>query len=276
LNDRIATDVQVERCLQWIRQLTGGLVEDLRTLSAAAWDGPTNCPPWRVRDLAAHLVSSSEGFVQNIRRGLAGSVEPPANNEAAQRRRLELESSDSETVARALAATTAEFIELYAGLRESQLAAICFHRRANRSVRWYAAHRLAEVTFHRWDLHSSLGRLPTFEEDVAALLLPTLLESNAPSTYAAGLSSERGRGERYALAVANDPSARWLVTIDPDKLEAQRVAMPADLTITGSAATLALLAYGRLDLTTALRSGAAQVDGRAALAERFALIFPRP
>jgi hypothetical protein len=219
---------------------------------------------------------SSEGFVQNIRRGLAGVVEPPADNEAAQLRRLELESSDSGTVARALAATSTELIELYAGLRESQLEAICFHRRGNRSVRWYAAHRLAEVAFHAWDLQFSLGRSPTFEEEVAALLLPTLLESNAPRTYAAGLSSERGRGERYALAVADHASARWLVTIDPDKLEAHRGAMPADLTITGSAATLALLAYGRLDLTTAVRSGAAQVDGSAALAERFALIFPRP
>ena len=42
--------------------------------------------------------------------------------------------------------------------------AICFHRRGNRSVRWYAAHRLAEVAFHSWDVQVSLDRDPTFYE----------------------------------------------------------------------------------------------------------------
>ncbi len=204
------TDVQVERCLRWVRWLSNALVEDLGRLTPAVWDGPTNYPPWRVRDLAAHAVSSGEAFVQHIRRGLAGLVDPRPGAEANQRRRLELEAADPTAVARALAATTTEFIELYAGLQESQLGALCFHRRGNRSVRWYAAHRLAEVAFHVWDLQRSLGESPTSDEEVAALLLPTILESNAPRTYAAGLSAERGRGERFALAVVDDRSARWL------------------------------------------------------------------
>jgi uncharacterized protein (TIGR03083 family) len=272
----LVTDAPVKRCLTWVRRLSNALVEDLGRLTPALWDGPTNCPPWRVRDLAAHVVSSGEAFVQNIRRGLAGSVDPPPDAEANQRRWLELVAVDPTAVARALAATTTEFIELYAGLQESQLGALCFHRRGNRSVRWYAAHRLAEVAFHAWDVQLSLGQSPTFDEEVAALLLPTLLESNAPRTYAAGLSAERGRGERFALAVVDDRSARWLVTIDPDKLDAQRGDMAADLTITGSAATLALLAYGRLDLPSLARSGAVQLEGASALADRFALVFPRP
>ena len=72
------------------------------------------------------------------------------------------------------------------------------HRRGNRSVRWYAAHRLAELAFHAWDFQVSTGQTPTLDEQVALLLLPTLLESNVPRTYAAGLSTERGAGERYA------------------------------------------------------------------------------
>ena len=112
---------------------------------------------------------------------------------------------------------------------------------------------------------------------VAALLLPTLLESNAPRTYAAGLTPQRGSGERCLFVVGDDPLARWLVTIDPDKLEAQRGYGRADLTITGPAATLALLVYGRGDdLGTLGRSGAVRLEGDLALADRFALIFPRP
>ena len=143
-------------------------------------------------------------------------------------------------------------------------------------MRWYAAHRLAEIAFHSWDLQFSAGQQPTLRNDVAALLLPTLLESNMPRTYAAGLSREPGKGERYLLAVADDPSARWLMTIGPDKLEAVRGDAAPDLTISGSASALALLAYGRLELPSAVASGALQVDGDPALVDRFALIVPRP
>src|SRR5438067_460809 len=109
---------------------------------------------------------------------------------------------------------------------------------------------------------------------MAALLLPVLLESNAPRTYAAGLSAERGSGERYLLAVADDPSARWLVTIHPDRLDAARGDRLADATLTGSAATLALLAYGRHDLGDLVQAGRLRIDGDAAIAARFPKVFP--
>jgi hypothetical protein len=167
---------------------------------------------------------------------------------------------------------TDEFESLYAGLSESQLDTICFHRRGNRSIRWYAAHRLAEVTFHGWDLDVSLGRPASVADDVALLLLPTLLESNVPRTYAAGLSQERGQGERYLLAVDGEPTARWLVTIKPETLEVVRGDGAADLSITAEASTLALLVYGRAEL----KSCGAVLEGDRALVERFATTFPRP
>src|SRR3982074_1540475 len=104
-------------------------------LSSEQWNGPTNCPPWRVRYIAAHVVTSGEGFIGNIRQGLAGSVEPGIGSEERQRRQGELEAADPATVARALQAVTLEFGALYVGLQEPELSAICFHRRGNRSVR---------------------------------------------------------------------------------------------------------------------------------------------
>jgi uncharacterized protein (TIGR03083 family) len=274
----MSTDPHVARCLSSIRELSDALVRDLLALSPEAWDGPTNCAPWRVRDLAAHVVTSGEGFVASIRQGLAGSVEPSVSTDERHRRQAELEAADARTVARALQAVTVDFVGLYDNLQEHELSAICFHRRGNRSVRWYAAHRLAEVAFHSWDVQFSLGREPKLDEQVAALLLPTLLESNAPRTYAAGLTPQRGTGERYLLVVVDHPSARWLVTIDPEKLEARRGgdAADAEMTITGSAGVLALLVYGRFELRSLAQSGAVRLDGDLALTDRFALIFPRP
>jgi uncharacterized protein (TIGR03083 family) len=262
--------VNVPRCLDWIQRLSDALVDELRQLPAVGWDGPTNCPPWLIRDLASHIALSGQGFVRNIRRGLAGSVEPPPPGE--NHARL----GSAEEVADALAATTREFIELYDGLSEQQLETICYHRRGNRSVRWYAAHRLAELAFHRWDLQTSLNQSPEFVEEVAELLLPILLESNAPRTYAAGLSKERGQGERYGLAATGKADLRWLVTISPDALTAEQGAGEADLTITASAATLALLIYGRYDLQAGAASSGVHVQGDTNLVERFARVFPRP
>src|ERR1700704_2404527 len=105
----MSTDPQVERCLSSIRELSDALVRDLLALSPEAWDGPTNCAPWRVRDLAAHIVSSGEGFVDSIGQGLAGSVEPSVGIEERHRRHAELQSADSEMVARALQAVTVAF-----------------------------------------------------------------------------------------------------------------------------------------------------------------------
>ena len=248
-----------------LRERSDDLSGQIAAFSPSEWQAETNCPPWLVHDLATHLVTSGEGFLRSIRNGLAGSVEPPAARHAEQAEAV------ASAIAAALSRVTDEFEAVYAGLSETQLDTVCWHRRGNRSIRWYAAHRLAEVSFHGWDLEKSLGRPAHFSDAVAKLLLPTLLESNVPRTYAAGLSQARGSGERYLLQVSGDPSAGWLVTIEPDALNVTRGDGPADLRVTAPAADLALLVYGRADLSTF-----GGIDGDPTLVERFARVFPRP
>ncbi|HEY1298821.1 MAG TPA: maleylpyruvate isomerase family mycothiol-dependent enzyme [Chloroflexota bacterium] len=259
------TDSGVSRCLAGIRERSLAIAGVVRRLSSEQWEGSTNCPPWRVSELATHILTSGQGFVRSIRRGLDGVVEPVSGAVHA------VEGGPPE-VAEALVRVTDEFEALYDGLLDAQLETICFHRRGNRSIRWYAAHRLAEVTFHGWDLDVSLGNPAAVDSAVALLLLPMLLESNVPRTYAAGLSAERGRGERFLVCLEGDRSAQWLVTIGPEALLVTRGDAPADLTITADAPTLALLVYGRADLA----SCGAKLDGDLGLVERFARIFPRP
>lgn len=265
--------MSVAACLTALRQRSDELIRVIASLSPAAWQGETNCPPWRVHDLAAHLASSGEGFVASIQRGLAGDVEPPARSS----RQADLAAAEPPVVAAALSNVTDAFEALYAGRSDEELETICWHRRGNRSMRWYAAHRLAEVAFHGWDLETSLGQSPRFDQATARLLLPTLLESNVPRTYAAGLSAERGAGERYLLQVADAPDLAWLVTIGPDALEVERRAdLPqlndgVTLVVTAAASDLALLVYGRADL-----GSVADLRGSRELAQRFDRVFPRP
>jgi hypothetical protein len=120
----MSSDPNVERCLSLVRELSDALVEQLLVVSARAWDGPTNCAPWRVRDIAVHLVSSGEGFAASIRRGLAGSVEPGDVSEARQRRQAELEAANAQAIGRELKTVTDEFTGLYAGLQDQELIAV--------------------------------------------------------------------------------------------------------------------------------------------------------
>ena len=271
------TKADVDRCLRALRALSSSLSGEVRSLTPDQWAGETNCSPWQIRDIVAHLVTSGDGFRQSVERGLAGTLEPPSSADR-ERRQAELVASSAAIVADALDGVTDSFERVLGSLDEAGLSTVAFHRRGNRPARWFAAHRLAEVAFHRWDFQTSLGQAAVFDEDVAALLLPTLLESNAPRTYAAGLSAERGTGERFLLAVAHDPSARWLITITPDRLEAVPGAADADVdaTITGPAAALALLAYGRQSLADLEQAGTLRLGGNRDIAARFPRIFPRP
>ena len=250
--------------LDAIRAISGELSQQIAAIPSVDWEGPTNCPPWTIRELATHMVTSGQGFVASVRNGLAGSTEPLT--------RSTLEATDPQTLARALDLVTEEFVSLYEGLADEQLETVCFHRRGNRSVRWYAAHRLAELAFHRWDLETSLGGRPILDRGVARLLLPMLLESNVPRTYAAGLSAERGRGERYLLQVPDEPDLQWTVKIDPDALSVTPGRGNVDATISAPAGALALLVYGR----ATLEDPRIRAEGDPEVLRRFQRVFPRP
>jgi uncharacterized protein (TIGR03083 family) len=270
------TEIDVEGCLHAIDETSAELELEIRALPADVWTGPTNCPPWRVNDLVGHVVDSGHRFAASIRRGLAGSVDPPTGSDARLSGMAALADGNPATAASALREITDEFASLYAGLDEDGLSAICYHRRGDRPVRWYAAHRLVEVALHSWDLQLSLHRQPVLPEHVAGLVLPTLLESNAPLMYAAGLSEDRGNGERYSLAVDGDPNASWLMTFYPDQLVTRREDAPADVTLIAAAADLVLLVYGRAELPVLTGSGHLHLNGDRALADRLPRLFPKP
>ncbi len=270
------TEIDVQGCLDAIDESSAALEREIRAMPAEVWAGPTNCPPWQVCDLVGHVVDSGHRFAASIRRGLAGSVDPPAGPDARLGGMAALAEEKPATVASALRDVTNEFAGLYAGLDDDGLSAPCYHRRGNRPVRWYAAHRLVEVALHSWDLHLSLHQEPVLPERVAGLVLPTLLESNAPLMYGLGLAEDQGQGERFSLAVEGDPAASWLMTFYPEQLVAQREEAPADVTLTATAADLVLLVYGRADLPNLSRSGRARLDGDPALADRLPRLFPKP
>jgi uncharacterized protein (TIGR03083 family) len=267
----MSSDPDVRRSLGYIRDVTRRLRDELAGLPPEAWDGPTNCPPWSVRQLVAHVISSGEGFRLSVERGVAGLPEPPRPEER-ERRMDELSAATAEERIEALDRVTDAIEDLYGRLDARQLEAICYHRRGNRSAHWYVRHRLGEVAFHTWDLQHSLDRDARFDEEIATFLLPTLIESNLPRIYPSG----PGGVGRFRLTVEGEPAASWLLTASPERLDVARGDGAADVTITASPAALALLVYGRAGLADLERDGRVRVEGDRALAARFHAIFATP
>jgi uncharacterized protein (TIGR03083 family) len=268
----MAAHPEVDDSLRYIRAETERLRDALRDLPAAVWDQPTSCPPWRLRHLIAHVITSGESFKLSVERGVSGLTEPAMPEDDRARRIEQASEAPPEQLIAALDRVTAEVEQLYERLDADQLEAICYHRRGNRSARWYVQHRLGEVAFHRWDVQRSLGRQAALDGEVAAFLLPMLLESNVPRIYPSGPRAEG----RLRLTVEGARASSWLLSATPERLEVQRDGGRAELTITASPAVLALLVYGRANLFEQERRGRARLEGDRALAMRLRSIFPGP
>jgi uncharacterized protein (TIGR03083 family) len=268
----MAARPDVDRALGHIRAISRELHDELAELPPEAWELPSSCPPWSVRQLVAHVVTSGETFRLSVERGVAGVAEPALPEAERERRIREAAELPPAELLDRLKQVTTELEALYERLSADQLEAICYHRRGNRTARWYIQHRLGEVAFHAWDLRRSLGCDAAFPEDVAELLLPTLLESNLPRIYPLG---PRGEGRFRLVAEGSTPTA-WLLAAGPERLEVERGGGHADVTIRAAPSTLALVVYGRADLAEEERQGRARVEGERALAARFHTIIPRP
>ena len=266
----------VDQSLHLIRTATRRIQERLAALPPEAWDGPSNCLPWRVRELIGHLVNGAWTFRLSVERGVAGSVDPAIPEAEREARIAAVGAAAPDELRERLERETEQFEALYERLSADELEAICYHRRGNRPARWYVQHRLAEVAFHQWDLERSLGRPATLDPEAAEFLLPMLLESNLPRIYATG---PRGQG-RFRLVEESRgaaPAVRtWLLDATPERLDVQRDGRAADVTIAAPPEVLALLIYGRADLAEEERQGRARVEGDRTLAGQFNAIFRGP
>jgi uncharacterized protein (TIGR03083 family) len=269
----MAAHPEVAESIRHLRDESGRMRDELAGLSADEWNAASNCPPWPVRRLVAHIVENAQFIRTNVERGVAGTLEPGLSREEREQRLAVLAETPPAEVAAQLDSATADLEGVLDRLSADELERICYHPAGNRPARWYAQQRLAEVAFHRWDVGHSLGRDATLDEGVARFLLPMLMESNMPRVYPRG---PKGQG-RLRLQVEGAPELSWLCVADGETLQVQRGgAGETEATITAPAGTLALLIYGRGDLREAERQGRAHIEGDRAVAERFKSIFPGP
>lgn len=217
----------------------GGLLTAAAREAALDSTVPT-CPEWRVRDLLLHTGSVhrwAATFVREARTEPLGMVAPQDV--------LEKLSKDSELVD--------WYAESYQILVEALETAppdlVCwtFMPTAPTGSRFWARRQAHELTIHRVDVESVLGRLTPVSAELATDGLDELLSGFLPRNRF--LRTEKSR---TLLIHATDTDARWLIHIGPDQPAAtvlDAATGATDAAISGPANALYLALWNRLPLT---------------------------
>jgi uncharacterized protein (TIGR03083 family) len=264
----------VRRALQILRRESDALAADLAALAPADWDRPTTCPPWTVRQLAAHVIRQVDSYIGSVETGLRGEAGEPESRELRAQIMNRIASQEPAGIVNEMRQTNDTFERWFGDLSPEQLAVLGPHSHGPRSARWFVDQRLAEVAFHRRDLERSLGADADLDQETARFLLPTLLELNVPAIVR---RDKTGGDGTYAVAVRGEPAAAWRLAFAPGALEVTKgPANDVEASFEADPAALALLLYARTSWQDLEAAGRLSASGSRESAERFGSLFKGP
>ena len=215
-----------------------------------------SCPGWTLADLVRHAGSVQRWFSVLLHQQVQ---EPPRSREVDLRLPAELDGypdwlAESAAVAADAFAATGPDVPMWAW-------------GADQHARFWARRMLFETLLHRVDAELALGLRPVVDSALAQDGVDEFLV-NLPfaAFFAPKVAELRGTGETIRFR-ATDGDGDWLVRLRPDGfgLAADGAAIAADATVSGAAADLLLLVYGRLQHDAAVFA----VDGDQELLARW-------
>ncbi|MFN0070752.1 MAG: maleylpyruvate isomerase family mycothiol-dependent enzyme [Chloroflexota bacterium] len=252
--------------------LTAEISATAESLSAEDWSRATNCPPWAVRDIVAHLTRGAETFAAMVDTGLRGERTFAVSVEAREQRQRELTSLSPTDLVATLKSAQSHLRSTLSNLTTDQLEVLCPHTRGLQPGWWFVDQRLSELAFHGWDLHHSIGREREIAPSVGQYLLPTLLERNLRTWHKPSPAS-------YGQWVvqANDlENGAWLIEPDDGGVGINRRAAKGDITIEGDAAALIRWLYGRANLDELEQAQRVSIRGARLRLAAWKGMFPSP
>jgi len=250
-----------------------GEAEALFAMAAApgAWERPTACERWQVRDIVGHLIDVTEGYFAAFDASASGAQPPDALglppmagslDEAARSHR---DLSQAEALDR-LEADFAKMTGLASALGPEEWGGrVVTHKYMGPlPAFFYPVFQLMDYGVHGWDIRQGAGNGHALAADTADLLVPFMFilwqattrvpEATPPATVGVRVSS-RNAGE-------------YRVTVSPDGLSYEKGQA-------GGLPTVLEFDPGSLVLTAFGRANAGTVTGDRAAAEAFLNAFFR-
>ena len=222
------------------------LNRDIRALSAEQWQAPANCPGWQVADLVAHVVRNGWSFLTFAERALVGDLTPPFGPAVAHIQE-EIKAGGAQAAADRQQREAGEFVRLAHGLSEADLQAKQGgHMAGPRSIAWACTQRLVEAAYHHWDLRRSLGAHEPLAGDLAAHLLPFMLDPGGSNILTKPI--EGAASTSFRLESSTD-GATWRVEVGPGGRQVDAdPGRSAEVEIEAEPGWLALALYGRASI----------------------------
>ncbi len=238
---------------------------------AGAWDAPTACESWKVKDVIGHLVDTTEGYFQAFETVRSGSAAPDAyglagmHERAGETAQAFHELTQEEMLSRARADLDA-MMGILEPLTEEEWGGLLVPHFYMGSVPAfiYAAGQLMDYGVHTWDIKQGTGQAHGISGDAADLLVPfmfiiwqsTIKPGAVTDPFAVGITVSGRNAGSYRVSVSTEG-----MTYEPGSVDD----LPA--VIDFDAGSLVLTTFGRINGGT--------VRGDEALADRFLNLFFR-
>jgi uncharacterized protein (TIGR03083 family) len=236
-----------------------------------AWDVPTACAGWAVKDVISHIVDTTEGYFASFEIARSGAPAPDAHGLAKMAALVDERTSalhdlpQAELMAR-IRTDLDKMQALLDGLTEEEWGGLIAPHSYMGPVPAfiYAAGQLMDYGVHTWDIRQGAGGCHAMDGDAADLLVP-FMPIIWQNTVKAGTVSEP---VSIGIRVFGRNAADWRMTAGPDGFsyeEGDLSDLPAVLEF--DPGSFVLTVFGRYNTGT--------VRGDFATAERFLNLFFR-
>jgi len=237
-----------------------------------AWEAPTACQGWQVRDVVGHMVDTTEGYFGGFDAARGHSeVEPPLGMRAmAERindRALGHRSGGHAELVERLRVDSAKATEMFEALGPDEWAGLQVPHSYMGPLPafFYPVLQLMDYAVHAWDIRQGAGRAHGISGDAADLLVPFMLglwrltadigPDTEPFEIGIRVTSGHNAGDTKVRVAAAG------MNYGPADLGGMRTVIEFD------AGSLVLTAFGRCNAGT--------IRGDAQLADRFLNLFFR-
>jgi uncharacterized protein (TIGR03083 family) len=252
-----------QRSLELMSHEQARLCERLVALTDAELQSASNLPGWSIADLLVHTTRVCDSLRLAVKRSLVGDT-TPVFGPASGAREAEIRALGPDGWAALQRSAHAELMQVVAGLSPEQIEQSTFpFGPSERNIAWFCTQNLAEVAFHRWDQDRSLGAAEPFADDLAAYLLPFLLDAQRLLFWR---KRTDGEPQTFALSIGVQT---WVLRVSSDGTTVEPPGTSAQVTIAARPGWLALAAYGRVRTT----GPAFTVTGPPDASDRFSAIF---
>lgn len=246
--------------------------DDLMALAAAegAWEAPTAAGHWQVRDIVAHLVDTTEGYLTGFDAARDDGAAPePLGARGMEKhtdeRALALRGTPRDALLERLRIDRSTMLTIFEALGPDDWEGLVVPHRYMGPLPafFYPVAQLIDYAVHSWDIRQGTGRSHALDGDAADLLVP-------PCFVVWQLTADCEGVDPFALGVriSGDNGGETRVSITSDGLDVQPGEIDdLPLVLEFDPGSFVLTAMGRIN------GGTARGDSR--LADRFCNLFFR-